>query len=158
MAAVIALLFGVIAGLRTMTAPAAVSWAAATGVIDLSSGPLAFLGWRYTPWILTLLATAELVTDQLPMTPSRKVPLQFGARIVSGALCGAAIGLATSSAIAGLVAGVVGALIGTLAGAAFRARLAVHFGRDRPGALIEDAVAIAGAALLVWWLRLSMTP
>ena len=27
----------------------------------------------------------ELITDQLPMTPSRKVPPQFGARIVAGA-------------------------------------------------------------------------
>ena len=36
-----------------------------------------------------------------------------------------------------------------LGGKAFRARLAKSFGRDAPAALIEDAVAIAGAVLIV---------
>ena len=33
-----------------------------------------------------MLALGELVTDQLPTTPSRTVPVQFGTRIVMGAL------------------------------------------------------------------------
>ena len=41
------------------------------------------------PMFLTALALAEYVADQHPRTPSRKVPMQFGARLVSGALCGA---------------------------------------------------------------------
>ena len=86
-----ALLIGVIAGLRAMTAPAAVGWAAALGWMPLEDR-LAFLGYCFTPDIFTILAIAELVTDQLPSTPSRKVPLQFGARIVTGALCGAVFG------------------------------------------------------------------
>ncbi len=40
----IALLIGVVAGLRAMTAPAAVSWAAALGLLKLQGTPLAFLG------------------------------------------------------------------------------------------------------------------
>ncbi len=89
---ILPLLIGVIAGLRAMTAPAAISWAARLGYLDLASTSLAFLGYTFTPWIFTVLALGELVTDQLPSTPSRTVPVQFGTRIVVGALTGAAIG------------------------------------------------------------------
>jgi uncharacterized membrane protein len=44
---------------------------------------------------------------------------------------------------------ILSVLIGTLGGAAFRARLAAAFGKDRPAALIEDIVAIGAAALIV---------
>ena len=80
-----------------MTAPAAVSWAAHLGWLRLDDTWLAFLGYAWTPWILTLLATGELVTDQLPSTPSRTVPVQFGARIAMGALSGTAFGAAGRS-------------------------------------------------------------
>ena len=64
--------------------------------------------------IPTALALAELVTDKLPMTPSRKVPMQFGARILMGALCGAAIATPGGGLLPGLCLGAVGAVIGTL--------------------------------------------
>ncbi len=144
-----ALLIGIVAGLRTMTAPAAVAWAAHLGWIDLSGSWLAFLGYQWTPWIFTALAALELVGDQLPSTPSRKVPMQFGARLVAGTLSGAAFGIAAGAMVPGLIAGIVGAVIGTLGGAAARARMAAAFGRDLPAALIEDAVAIAAAFLIV---------
>jgi uncharacterized membrane protein len=145
----LALLIGVIAGLRAMTAPAAVSWATYLGLFSLEGNWLAFLGYRFTPWVLTLLAVGELVTDQLPSTPSRKVPIQFATRIIMGALAGAAIGVSGGLLAMGLVAGAIGAVIGTLGGAVGRARLAAAFGKDLPAALIEDAVAILGAALMV---------
>lgn len=145
----LALLIGVVAGLRAMTAPAAVSWAAYLGWLNLGDSWLAFLGHVVTPWILTVLAIGELITDQLPSTPSRKVPVQFGARIVMGAVSGAAIGIAGGTLVGGLVAGAVGAVIGTYGGAYIRGRLASGFGQDRPAALIEDAVAIIGACLIV---------
>jgi uncharacterized membrane protein len=146
---ILALLIGIIAGLRAMTAPAGVSWAARLGWLDVAPTGLAFLGFAVTPWIFTALALGELVTDQLPTTPSRTVPLQFGARLLMGALCGAAVGAGSGRLAVGLVAGVVGAIIGTLGGRAFRARLATAFGSDRPAALIEDAVAIGGALLVM---------
>ena len=99
--------------------------------------------------MLTLLALGELVGDQLPKTPSRKVPVQFGTRILMGAISGAALAAPGGQLWIGAVAGVVGAAIGTLGGAAARARLAQAFGRDRPAALIEDVVAIGGAWLIV---------
>lgn len=150
----LAFLIGVIAGLRAMTAPAAVSWAAALGWIHLEDSWLAFLGYRFTPYVFTILAAAELVTDQLPSTPSRKVPQQFGARIVSGALCGAALGISGGSWIGGLVAGVLGAVAGTLGGAEARARLVAAIGGwDLPIALLEDAVAVFGGLAIVMAAR-----
>jgi len=145
----LSLLIGVVSGLRAMTAPAAVSWAARLGWLNLASTSLAFLGYAYTPWVLTVLALGELVTDQLPSTPSRTVPVQFGTRILAGGLSGAAIGAASGGLAGGLAAGVAGAAIGTLGGHVFRARLAGAFGSDRPAALIEDALAIGGALLII---------
>lgn len=149
----LALLIGIVAGLRAMAAPALVSWAAHLGWLDLSGSWLGFLGNSWVRWILTLLAIVELVTDQLPSTPSRTVPIQFGARIVMGALSGAAVGAAGGAIVGGLFAGSIGALIGTLGGRAFRAQLAKAFGSDRPAAFIEDAVAIGGALLIGVALR-----
>ena len=144
----LALLIGIVAGLRTMTPPALVAWAAHLGWLDLSGSWLGFLANAWSRWILTLLAIVELVQDQLPSTPSRTVPIQFGGRIATGALAGAAIGTAGGAMVGCLLAGIVGAVIGTLGGHALRAQLASAFGSDRPAALIEDAVAIGGALLI----------
>ncbi|WOS64841.1 membrane protein [Sinorhizobium fredii] len=145
----LALLIGVVAGLRVMTAPAAVSIAAAAGWLPVANSWAAFMGYRFTPYIFGLLALVEYVTDQLPSTPSRKVPQQFGARIVSGAFCGAAVGIAGGSLIGGAVAGVIGAIIGTLGGYEARKRLVAAIGgKDLPIALLEDLVAI----LLALWV------
>jgi uncharacterized membrane protein len=149
----LALLIGVVAGLRAMTAPAAVAWAAYCGRLDLSGTWLAFIENVWARWILTALALVELVTDQLPSTPSRTVPVQFGARILTGALSGAAVGAAGGSWVGGLLAGAIGAVVGTLGGRAFRAWLAAAFGSDRPAAFIEDAVAVGGALLIGVALR-----
>lgn len=150
---VLSFLIGVIAGLRAMIAPAAASWAAHLGVLDVTGSWLAFMGNRFTPWTFSVLALAELVTDQLPTTPSRKVPVQFGTRVLLGALAGATIGTSAGSWIVGAILGAIGAVVGTLGGAAARARLAASFGNDRPAALVEDAVGLAGAALIIAALR-----
>jgi uncharacterized membrane protein len=146
---ILAFLIGCVAGLRTMTAPAVVSWAAHLGWLPLDGTGLGFLGAAVTPWLLTAAAIAELVADQLPRTPSRKVPMQFGARIVSGAVCGAAFGIVGGSVIVGIIAGVAGAIAGTMVGSELRSRLARAVGRDLPIALLEDAVAIGAAAWII---------
>jgi uncharacterized membrane protein len=43
----------------------------------------------------------------------------------------------------------VAALLAAYGGSRARVRLAAGFGKDRPAAIIEDVVAIAGAALIV---------
>jgi len=149
----LALLIGIVAGLRAMTAPAAVSWAARLGLPGLAGTWLGFLGAVWAPWVFSALAIAELVSDQLPSTPSRTVPVQFATRLIAGALAGAAITAGGAGPGGGAVAGVIGAVIGTLGGKAFRARLAAALKSDRPAALIEDALALAGAVLIVLALR-----
>lgn len=143
-----ALLIGVIAGLRAMTAPAAAAWAARLGWLPLAGYPLAWLGGVIPVLILSALAVLELVADQHPKTPSRKVPHQFGTRVLTGAFSGAALMMPSGHWLRGAVIGAVGAVIGTLGGAEFRSRLAARFGKDQPAALIEDAVAVAGAFLI----------
>jgi uncharacterized membrane protein len=137
-----ALLIGIVAGLRAFTAPVIASWAAVLGVWRGVWGWVGFMEQPFVPYIFTVLALGEMVTDQLPSTPSRKVPIQFGVRILMGALAGATIGAATTSLLIGLAAGAVGAVIGTLGGAAARGALARMFGNDHPAAFLEDAIAI----------------
>ena len=149
-----AFLIGVIAGLRSFTAPAVVSWAARLGWLHAEDSWLGFLGFAATPYILSVLAIVELIADQLPKTPSRKAPPGFIARIVTGAISGAALGASSGSWIVGLVAGVAGAIAGTFVGYEFRVRLVkATGGKDLPIALLEDAIAIGGAFLIVSGFR-----
>lgn len=141
-----AFLAGAASGLRTLIGLAALSWAAHFGILPLDHTWLAFLGYRFTPYILTLLEIGELVNDKLPKTPSRLAPPGFIARILASALCGLAIGLSANGMIIGLVAGMIGAVAGTLGGAKARSLLATMFRRDLPAALLEDAVAVGIAA------------
>lgn len=145
----LALLIGVVAGLRAMTAPAVVAWGAWLGWLPLAGTWAGFMGHWIAVLVFTALAIVELIGDQLPSTPSRKVPVQFGTRLVSGAFTGAVLGATGGATIGGLIAGVIGAAIGTYGGADIRGRLAAAFGKDRPAALIEDAVAIVGGLLIV---------
>lgn len=146
---VLALLIGVVAGLRTMTAPAAVAWGAYLNWLSLVGTWASFVGHWITVGIFSILALAELIADQLPSTPSRKVPQQFSARLAGGAFAGAVIGTTGGAMVGGLIAGAVGAVIGTYGGAELRARMAAALGRDLPAALIEDVIAIVGALLIV---------
>jgi uncharacterized membrane protein len=148
-----AVLIGIVAGSRTFTAPAAASWAARLGSLDLGDTWLAFMGFAWTPWVFTVLAISELVVDQLPTTPSRLVPMQFGARLVSGAVSGASVVGATGSIVGGALVGILGAVIGTFGFHALRMKLAEAFGRDTPAAFIEDGLAIGGALLIIVALR-----
>jgi uncharacterized membrane protein len=139
-----AFLLGVICGLRSMTAPAVVSWAAYLGWIDLSGTPLAFLGYAATPYIFSLFAIAELIADKLPKTPSRKALPGFIARIVLGAFSGCALALGIGqSGVIGALLGLAGAVAGTLGGYEARTRLVRALKvPDIFVALLEDAVAM----------------
>jgi uncharacterized membrane protein len=147
---VVSFLIGVVAGLRSMTAPAAVSWGARLGWLQLQNTSLAFLGAAIAPYIFSLLAVGELTADKLPRTPSRKTPVPFACRILTGALCGAALGASNDALIGGLIAGALGAVAGALGGYEFRTRLVrATGGKDLPVALLEDAIAICGAFWIV---------
>ena len=150
---VLALTFGigVIAGLRSLTAPAVVSWAARLHWFSLENTWAAFLGYALTAYIFAALALAELVNDKLPNTPSREATGPFAARIALGAFSGAALcASANQSAALGAMSGGLGAVAGTLGGYEARTRLvkALH-APDFVIALVEDAVAVGGGFFLV---------
>jgi uncharacterized membrane protein len=138
-----AFVLGIIAGMRSMLAPAFVSWAVWLGMVDVKHTALAFMGYHYTHIIFTVLAICELIADKLPATPSRKAPGPFVARAITGALSAATLGMGGQSIAFLLILGLMGAVAGTMFGATARARLATLFRRDLYAALLEDAVALA---------------
>jgi uncharacterized membrane protein len=149
--AVLAFLIGIIAGLRSMTAPALVAWGARLGRLRLEGTALAFLDSGVALWLLTALALGELVADKLPKTPSRTRPGPFAGRILTGALSGAALTAGTGGSLAlGAVLGALGAVAGTLGGYTARTRLVPALGvPDSVVALAEDVVAVGGAVLIL---------
>ena len=142
----LAFLAGSLAGARTMSAPAALSWAARSGRVAVAGTKLAALAHPTTTAILTAAAAGELVGDKLPIG-SRTSSVQLSGRLLSGALCGAAIGLPRDP-VAGLLVGMAGAAAGAFTTAALRTALARRLGADLPAALLEDAAAMTGAVLL----------
>jgi len=145
---VLAFLIGTATGLRSMTAPAALSFAARHRRLRLKHGPLALFTSRAAPYVLAALAAGELVNDKLAWTPSRRSPPSFALRVAVGSVCGAAIG-APKSIAGGMAAGALGAVAGTLGGYALRTGLARAAGRDLPIALSEDALAVGGSLAIV---------
>ena len=141
---------GVVAGLRALTAPAVVAWAANLGWINLHNSPLAFMGSKWTVVIFTALAVVELVADQLPSTPARTAAIGLSARIVTGALTGACLAAAGNAALwLGVVAGIVGAIAGTFG--EYYARVGLVRSLRVPDFVIaipEDVIAIGLGLLL----------
>jgi uncharacterized membrane protein len=148
----LAFLIGVIAGLRTMTAPAVVAWAAHRRWLNLHGSPLALIGSTTAVAVFTLFAFGELVVDKLPSTPNRTGLLGLSGRSVLGGLSGAAVAAAGAQSIAtGAALGAAGGIAGAFAGYEVRTRLVRALKvPDFVIALLEDAVAIAGGLLTVW--------
>ena len=142
---------GFVSGLRTFTGPAAVSWAACYGRLNLQDTPLHFMSSRAAVVIFTLLALAEYVTDKLPGTPNRTKPGPLSGRILFGGLSGAALAASGAQALAiGAVLGGIGAVVGAFTGYQVRRRLVARLAvQDFYVALPEDLLAIALAFLIV---------
>jgi uncharacterized membrane protein len=142
---------GIVAGLRAMTAPAVVAWAAHLGWLNLAGTSFAFMGSRWAVVIFTIAALGELVNDQLPKTPARTAAGPLAARIVTGALTGACLAISGgASLVLGALLGAIGAVIGTFAGYKVRMGLVKSLGvPDFAIAIPEDLVAIGLALLLV---------
>jgi uncharacterized membrane protein len=147
----LAFLIGVIGGLRTMTAPAVVAWAANRHWLNLHSSPLAFMGSTAAVAVFTVLALGELIVDKLPSTPNRTGLVGLIGRSVLGGLSGASVAASGGQSIAlGAVLGVAGALAGAFAGYEVRTRVVRALKvPDFVIALLEDAVAIGGGLLIV---------
>ncbi|HUF34416.1 MAG TPA: DUF4126 family protein [Gemmatimonadales bacterium] len=151
----LALGIGFVAGLRSLTAPAAVSWAARLGWLNLHDTPLAFMGSTAAVVIFSLLALAEYLVDLRPETPSRTAAGPLLARLALGGLAGACLCASAGRSLAlGAGLGAAGGLIGAFAGYEARTRLVRALAvKDRVIGLSEDVVAIVLAWLVVGLAR-----
>jgi uncharacterized membrane protein len=142
---------GLVTGLRSMTGPALVCWAAHLGWLNLEGSRLAFMESTVATYAFLALALGELVADKLPFIPNRTSPGPLFGRLVLGALSGAALCVSTgySSALGAIVGG-AGGVMGAFAG--YRARAALVKTSRLPDwaiAFLEDLVAVGGGFLLV---------
>ena len=142
---------GIVAGLRSMTAPAVVAWAAHLAWIKLYGSPLAFMGSIWAVGIFTVGALGEFVADQLPTTPARTTAVPLVARVVMGLLTGACLGVAGGATMwLGAVAGAIGAIAGAFVG--YQARVGLVRGLQAPDfaiAIPEDLLAVGLGLFLV---------
>ena len=147
----LALVIGFVAGLRSMTAPAAVSWAACYGWLQLHGTPVHFMGPSVAVAIFPVAALAEFVADKLPRTPNRTSAGPLIGRILLGGLAGAALTCAAGeSLVVGAVLGGAGAVLGAFTGYHVRRRLVNHVGvKDLVVAVSEDVLAVVLAYLVV---------
>jgi uncharacterized membrane protein len=146
-----ALGIGFAAGLRSLTPPAVVAWAAHFGWLNLNNTPLAFMGSIITAVIFSILALFELFADLQPSTPKRTAPVPLIARIITGGLCGACVCAAASqSLIIGALLGGLGAVIGAFVGYEVRKKLVTALNiKDIFIALLEDLVTVGLACFFV---------
>ena len=142
---------GVVAGLRSLTAPAVVGWAVYFGWLSLQGSALAFMGSMLAVAIFSLLAIGELAADKMPGTPKRTAPVPLLARILMGGLCGACLfASAHQSFLIGALLGGTGGLIGAFGGYEIRRRLVSALNtKDIFVAILEDLIAISLAFFLV---------
>lgn len=142
---------GVVTGLRSMTGPALVCWAAHLGWLDLEDSRLALMGSSAATYAFSAFAIGELIADKLPFIPNRTSPGPLFGRIVLGALCGATLCAAGGYSMAvGAILGGLGGVVGAFAGYQARARLVTKLGcPDWVIAVLEDVVAVGGGLFLV---------
>jgi uncharacterized membrane protein len=131
---------GLIAGLRSFSAPAAVSLALAERYPRAA---------QLAP-ALQMLAAGEMLADKLPGMPARTTPPVLAGRALTGAISGAALADAAGrSRITGaLLAGTV-AIASSYAALALRSMLVQRLAVPDPlVALVEDAVVIVAGRTL----------
>ncbi|MGG5808696.1 hypothetical protein [Falsiroseomonas sp. CW058] len=135
---------GVLTGMRSMSALAALTWAASRGgsrVGWIPSGPVA-------RGLATAAAAAEMAGDKMPFAPDRRIPPSVLVRLALGAVGGAALAGPGVSRAEGAAVGVAGAVAGTILGRAARGAN-TRFAGEWARALTEDAAAAALAVALV---------
>ena len=83
---------GIVAGMRSMSAPAIVSrHYSSVRSADLDASALSFIASPTHAALSNILASGERVADKFPFIPDRIDPSSLGFRALSGGLCGAVI-------------------------------------------------------------------
>jgi uncharacterized membrane protein len=142
---------GIVAGLRSLTAPAGVSWAAHLHWLDLRDSRLVLVGSTIAVFAVSALGIGELIADKLSFVPNRTSPFPLAFRVLSGALCGAALCISANRLLLqGTLLGGLGGINGAFAGFHVR-RLLVNYLKinDTSIALAEDALAIGAGLFFV---------
>ena len=142
---------GLVTGLRSMTGPALVCWAAHLGWLNLEGSRLVFMESTLATYGFSALALGELVADKLSFIPNRTSPGPLFGRVILGALSGATLCVATGHSLAiGAILGGAGGAMGAFAGYQARVGLVKTSGLpDWVIALSEDLVAVGGGLFLV---------
>ncbi|MGZ3457591.1 MAG: DUF4126 family protein, partial [Archangium sp.] len=83
--------FGVLAGMRSFSAPAVLSYQLAREPTEAPEGRAHVLASKRTSRALAVLAAGELIADKTPWIPSRISPSALVGRALLGALTGAAV-------------------------------------------------------------------
>lgn len=150
MSLLLAFLIGFLAGLRSLTPPAAVAWATKAGWLKVQ-GALAFMGSVWSAGIFTVLALGELAADKLAKIPNRTDTPSLIARMLSGGLCGACVAVSGGGgAEIGAAVGAVGGVTGAFSGFHARKWLVLALGTpDFYVAMTEDLAAVGGCLLIV---------
>ena len=143
---------GIIAGMRSMSAPALVSNHLAGGGPEALSGtPFEAMARPKAASLLKGLALGEMIADKLPVIPSRISAAPLIARAVSGAVCGGAICAAEGERVElGAVAGGLAAVAGAYG--FYHLRRAIGEGSKVPDPLLglaEDAMVITGGLTIL---------
>lgn len=150
------LLLGVVTGMRSMTAIAALVWAVWLGLVP-EQGWATWAAHLVVVIILTAFALGEFYADTLSKTPRRSELGPALVRVFVGALVGAMAAVAINEPLAGgIIFGAGGAIIGTWGGFFVRMTVARIFRRDLPAALLESASAIALAVFAIAKLHTSI--
>lgn len=148
-----ALGLGVIAGMRTASAPViACHLLSQNPSKRLAGSPLRFMQSKTAAKILALFALTEFVIDKLPTTPNRIEPAGIAFRSASGALAGASIyEAAGENAGAGAVLGAAAAVASAYGSFYLRKAVVKETGiYDPVVGGVEDAL-IAGAFISLLW-------
>jgi len=143
---------GVLAGMRTASAPAIVSHILSHHHSKrLSKSPLRFMQNDNVAVALKIFAIGEVVGDKLPNTPNRIKPAGVTFRCLSGALAGASIYKASgNNAITGAIIGSVVAF-GSTFGSYFLRKDVVNRTKvfDPMIGAMEDVLVIGAGAVIV---------
>jgi uncharacterized membrane protein len=145
-----AFLVGFLAGLRSLTPPAAVAWAAHAGWLKIQ-GVLTFMGSAWSVGIFTVLALGELAADKWAKIPNRTDIPPLVTRMLTGGLCGACVAISGGGSLEiGAALGAAGGVTGAFAGFHARRRLVQALGvPDFYVAVVEDLVVIGGGLWIV---------
>jgi uncharacterized membrane protein len=140
------LLIGLVAGMRSLTPVAAISWAAQRSPQSNNTHWPRLLSSPRVSKVAFALAAAELLGDKMPSAPDRIITPGILARIATGALAGMAVAPPKRQRM-GAVLGAAAAVGAAYVSFGIRQRAIRSRGQISTG-LIEDALAV-GAALLL---------